>query len=120
MRAKKFALFCLISLSACAGIGTDRSPSSASEKWTQWSGDIHNNHNMTPASPVINRQNVASLKTEWTFAADSNVIATPTSVKGMIYFNDSSNILVSGLFTCGSLYAVNSDTGAVIEISSER
>lgn len=107
-------LLSLISCSTMVFQDSERSPAQTSQSWTQWSGDIHNNHNMTPDYPVLDRSNVSRLKTKWIATTDTSVISTPTSMKGMVYFNDMSKIALSGLFTGGSLYAVEAKTGKKI------
>lgn len=110
----KITLISLVLLVSCTAPFIERTPAQSSGRWPQWSGDIHNNHNLTPISPEIGRQNVRNLKTLWTFPTTTSVVSTPTSVDGTIYFTDISRIGVGGLFTGGSLFAVNAATGEKI------
>jgi polyvinyl alcohol dehydrogenase (cytochrome) len=103
---------------SCTSISTvpsaERSPARVGQDWPQWSGDIHNNHNLTTENPLLNRTNVKNLKVKWSTDSGSSVVSTPTFKKEVLYFNEISKIGVGGLFKGGNLHAVNAQDGKEI------
>lgn len=81
--------------------------------WPQWSGDLRNNHNLTPENPILSRKNVSSLKPVWKTSVRTSVIATPTVADGKVYFTDIAKIGAEGLFDGGRLYAADASTGVI-------
>ncbi len=90
---------------------SDRSPAQAITAWPQWSGDIKNNHNLTPENPLLSTQNVSGLTKLWSFPTPNSVVATPTLKDGTLYFTDVAKLSLEGLFTGGRLYAIDTATG---------
>ena len=80
-------------------------------EWLQWSGDLHNHHNLTPANPKLSLENVNKLDVLWEFKSKNSVVATPTVKDGLIYFTDIAKANLLGIFSTGRLYAVDAKTG---------
>jgi polyvinyl alcohol dehydrogenase (cytochrome) len=93
---------CVIVLSLAAALAL-RSQSNETEKWTAAGQNIHNTRAQANERR-INKGNVASLKTQWTFTTGGDVSATPTVADDAVYFPDWS----------GNLYAVRRENGKQI------
>lgn len=78
------------------------STASASD-WPYAGGDLGDTHNAA-AERTIGTDNVANLKTKWTFTTGDSVSATPTVVDGYVYAPD----------WAGNLYKVQATTGQKI------
>ncbi|KAL3697168.1 hypothetical protein R1sor_011244 [Riccia sorocarpa] len=75
-------------------------------QWLNHGGDLTNNR-WARFEERISTATVQKLKKQWTFTADSPVIATPTISDGVVYFPDFNG-------PTGSLYAVKQKTGELI------
>lgn len=94
------------------GFEGSRDPAQNITSWPQWSGDIRNNHNLTPVNPFLAKHNVDGLKVAWTYPTLNNVVSPPTYKDGTIYFTETASVsLLTGLFSSGRLHAVDASTG---------